>query len=106
AMYLAKGNGRSRVETYDPEQHSVLLEEMRLQADLRHAVDRGELRVEFQPVVLLADSEPVGMEALLRWEHPTLGRIAPGTFVPLAERAGLMDSIGRWVLRQSCSHAA
>ncbi len=106
AMYLAKANGRDRVEVYNPAVHSTLLDEMELQADLRRVVDSGQLRLEFQPVVLLSDSQPVGMEALLRWDHPTRGPISPATFVPLAERAGLMRPIGTWVLEEACGKAA
>jgi EAL domain-containing protein (putative c-di-GMP-specific phosphodiesterase class I) len=107
AMYLAKANGRDRVEVYDPEVHAALLDEMELIADLRRIAGSGEqMRLEFQPVVLLSDSEPVGMEALLRWDHPTRGPISPATFVPLAERAGLMRPIGTWVLERACAEAA
>jgi diguanylate cyclase (GGDEF)-like protein/PAS domain S-box-containing protein len=102
AMSTAKANGGDRIEVHETSHHADI---MQLQADLGGAIERGELQVHFQPVVTLRDGVPVGLEALLRWEHPTRGMIAPDVFIPIAEASGQMVSIGRWVLREACSLA-
>ena len=102
AMYQAKARGRNQVALYDPETHAQMLDEMQLQSDLRLALQRGELRLHFQPIVDLVDGSVVGGEALLRWEHPTRGLIAAGDFIASAERSGAMRDIGRWVLAEAC----
>ena len=102
AMYLAKENGRDRMQVFDPSRHSRLIDEIRLQADLRGALAEGELRVFFQPVVRFPGADTVGLEALLRWQHPVRGIVEPDVFIPIAERSGLIVSIGRWVLAEAC----
>src|SRR5688500_4383725 len=77
-----------------------------LGADLVGAIDRGEFRLEFQPVVRLGSGAVAGAEALLRWRHPQRGTIPPNEFIPLAEASGLIDEIGAFVLDQSCRAAA
>ena len=77
-----------------------------LRADLQGAIERGEFRLEFQPVVRLGGGQVAGAEALLRWRHPRRGTIAPNDFLPLAEQAGLIDAIGEFVLDQSARAAA
>jgi len=105
AMYLAKDHGRNHFKIYEmsPEyarQHGTVL-----RSRLRHAEGNGELRVVYQPQVNTVTEDIVGMEALLRWEHPELGMISPAVFIPLAEETGLIVSMGEWVLRTACSQA-
>ena len=103
AMYAAKTEGRSRVEVFAPSMLAPARERLDLDQDLRHAVERGELRLLFQPIIL-ADSEAIiGCEALVRWQHPTRGLVLPDAFIPLAEEIGLISDIDTWVLRAACS---
>jgi len=102
AMYVAKSKGRNRIEVYDDALHAEVLSAIELEADLRHCVQRGELRLEFQPLVVLTDGHPVGFEALVRWQHPRRGLVRPDVFIPIAERTGVIADIGRWVLGEAC----
>ncbi|MEZ4652019.1 MAG: EAL domain-containing protein [Candidatus Eisenbacteria bacterium] len=83
--------------------NATMLERLRLEADLRQAITRDELRVYFQPTISLGTGRVIGMEALVRWMHPTRGLLGPGSFIPLAEEAGLIRPLGRWVLAHACS---
>lgn len=105
AMYKAKENGRARYEVYDPRLFTRASERMRIERGLRRAVRRGELRLLYQPQILLANGEIVGFEALLRWERPERGLVAPGEFLYVAEETGLILPLGRWVLREACEQA-
>jgi diguanylate cyclase (GGDEF)-like protein len=106
AMYRAKARGPGEVETFDEQMRAELAARMRTEAELREAIDRGELEVHYQPVVLLGDGRVAGCEALLRWNHPTRGLVLPGEFVPVAEEHGLIGRIGSWVLERACAEAA
>ncbi|WP_157042005.1 putative bifunctional diguanylate cyclase/phosphodiesterase [Nitriliruptor alkaliphilus] len=102
AMYEAKRAGRSRVMAYSPDVHAQVTERLVLQAELRHALERGQFAVVYQPIVSVDDRRPVGVEALLRWYHPTHGTVPPDVFIPLAEASGDIIELGRWVLTEAC----
>jgi EAL domain-containing protein (putative c-di-GMP-specific phosphodiesterase class I) len=106
AMYMAKGHGKQRYEVYDPALHAVTTEHAALRRDLRHAVDNGQLRLDYQPVMDLSTGTIVGMEALLRWHHPVRGLVPPLEFIPLAEQTGDIDEIGLWTLRTATNQLA
>jgi diguanylate cyclase (GGDEF)-like protein/PAS domain S-box-containing protein len=106
AMYRAKALGKGRCELFEPDMHAAALERMAIEGDLRHAVVRGELRLHYQPVVELATGRIVGVEALLRWQHPTRGLVSPLDFIHVAEESGLIVPVGRWVLSEACRQVA
>jgi diguanylate cyclase (GGDEF)-like protein/PAS domain S-box-containing protein len=106
AMYQAKAHGRGRFEVFDGAMRARTVKRLSVENDLRRALEREELRVLYQPIVCLHDRSLAAVEALLRWEHPTRGLLAPGEFIPVAEESGLIESIGRWVLETACAQAA
>ena len=106
ALYAAKAAGRGKHCLYEPSMHSDASERQSLENDLRQAIERGELSVAYQPIVRAAGEEISGFEALVRWTHPSRGPIPPDKFVPLAEEAGLIGTIGEWVLKASLEEAA
>jgi diguanylate cyclase (GGDEF)-like protein len=106
AMYAAKAAGRRQWRRFDPDMHRSAVEWLELESDLRVAVDRESLTLAYQPIVTLQTGALRGVEALLRWVHPTRGVIPPDRFVPIAEEAGLIVPLGRWVLRTACRQVA
>jgi diguanylate cyclase (GGDEF)-like protein len=106
ALYAAKAAGRGKHCFYEPAMHSEAAERQLLENDLRQAIERGELAVHYQPIVRAAGEEISGFEALVRWQHPVRGAIPPAKFIPLAEEAGLIGTIGEWVLRTALEEAA
>jgi diguanylate cyclase (GGDEF)-like protein/PAS domain S-box-containing protein len=106
ALSAAKLAGRDRVTRFEPGMRAQAQAARELEQELRGALDGGEFRLVYQPVVALADRRVTGFEALLRWDSPRLGPVGPDRFVPVAEAAGLMDAIGAWVLREACATAA
>jgi diguanylate cyclase (GGDEF)-like protein/PAS domain S-box-containing protein len=105
ALYRAKTEARGSVRLFDSELDQELRQHRALQHDLGGAIERGELGVSYQPLAKLS-GEIIGFEALMRWKHPIFGIVPPNTFVPLAEKSGLIISMGEWVLRRVCVEAA
>jgi diguanylate cyclase (GGDEF)-like protein len=106
AMYKAKGNGRNAYALFDTSLRDEVRDRMNLEQALRRALPRGELSVHYQPIVDLATDELDGFEALMRWQHPTLGAVSPVDFIPVAEETGLIVESGAWLLRESAAQLA
>jgi predicted signal transduction protein with EAL and GGDEF domain len=103
AMYTAKVRGRGRSQVFEPEMHTAAVERLEVEADLRRAIERDEFVVYYQPIVDVASGWMSGVEALVRWQHPTRGLIPPALFIPLAEETGLILEVGRKVLVAACT---
>jgi diguanylate cyclase (GGDEF)-like protein len=102
AVYRAKERGRDRFEFFDQRMRARLLGRSRRESELRHAIDAGELRLYYQPLVVVDDLRVGRVEALVRWEHPRLGLLLPREFIPVAEETGFIVDLGSWVLREAC----
>ncbi|MFI7576376.1 putative bifunctional diguanylate cyclase/phosphodiesterase [Micromonospora sp. NPDC049497] len=102
ALRYAKQRGKNRIERYDAAYDQLLRRRTVVEHELRGAIERGELRLAFQPVASLPSVRPVGAEALLRWHHPQLGNVRPDEFIPLAEECGMIAQLGAWVLHEAC----
>lgn len=106
AMYSAKANGKGRIEIFDETLRSAAQRRLHLRIDLPRALAGNQLRVAYQPLYRIAEGDLTGFEALLRWDHPELGAITPGEFIPVAESSGFILELGRFVLAEACAQAA
>jgi len=102
AMYHAKGTGRNNFQFFKGDMNLRAVERQSLEGSLRHALEREQFLLHYQPKVNLETGEITGVEALIRWQHPDRGLISPGRFIPIAEDCGLIVQVGRWVLREAC----
>jgi predicted signal transduction protein with EAL and GGDEF domain len=105
AMYTAKRGGKRSYAIFEGEMHIAAVDRLEIEADLRRALDQQELTLQYQPIVTLHDNRIVGVEALVRWRHPTRGLLAPNVFIPIAEETGLICELGRQVLVEACLQA-
>ena len=106
AVYVAKDAGKGRSMRYESSLHTVVVDRLRLRADLEQAVANGDFVLDFQPIVALGTGRTAGFEALVRWRHPVRGLLSPGLFIDLAEESGLIVPLGAWVLRHAIAAAA
>ncbi len=106
ALSYAKNHGKGHSVVFEPSMHAATRERTELSAELVTAIERGEMNLVYQPIVDLHTGTLHGVEALLRWDHPTRGQVSPAVFVPLAEATGQITRIGRWVLQQACEQLA
>lgn len=105
AMYMSKTNGKGRYTIFEPDMRKALVKRVQLEADLRSGIDRCEFEVYYQPIIDLQSEKVMGTEALVRWNHPTMGIVPPMEFIPLAEESGLIIPLGKWILEEACRQA-
>ena len=106
AMYVAKTNGKHSFVVYEPAMQDQLFEQRLLISQLPGGIERGQFRAYYQPIVDLASGQITGAEALVRWQHPERGLLQPGDFLPIAEKAGAIFELDRWMFQEACFHAA
>ncbi len=106
AMYRAKWDGKHRYAVFESGMQEVIQNRMELEMDLREALEKEEFFLAYQPTIDLSDMSPTGVEALIRWNHPSRGVVQPEGFIPLLEESGLITEIGKWVLEQACAQGA
>ena len=106
AMYVAKQRGKRTFTVFEPAEHDVLIRDLALRNDLELAMERREFTIAYQPIIALDSGRVAGVEALIRWQHPTLGQLLPEEFIPLAEATGAIVPLGRWILTAACRAAA
>ncbi|MFL6759165.1 EAL domain-containing protein [Sphingomonas sp.] len=106
ALYAAKAAGKGCFRFFEPEMHDAARDRQLMESDLRVALEKGQLRLVYQPCVDASSEDVTGFEALIRWDHPEHGPVSPVQFIPLAEEIGLINEIGEWVLRTACAEAA
>ena len=106
ALYQAKAAGKNRYEVFDPQMQTTISRRTDLEFDLRSALTGNQYRLMYQPIYNLDDLTVVGVEALLRWDHPTRGLISPDEFIPILEQTGQIRDVGRWVLHHACQQMA
>jgi diguanylate cyclase (GGDEF)-like protein len=105
AMYQAKTNGKGQVERHEPAMHEAIIRGYELRTELAAAIASGAFFLDYQPIIDIRTGTIVAGEALVRWRHPTRGILAPGEFIGIAERSGLIQDLGRWILREACAQA-
>jgi diguanylate cyclase (GGDEF)-like protein len=106
ALYASKGNGRGQFRFYSSDLHSEAERRRQIEEDLRDALSSDQMHVAYQPIMDTKTNKVVSLEALARWEHPELGNVSPGVFIPIAEECNLIGALGDWVLKQACIDAA
>jgi predicted signal transduction protein with EAL and GGDEF domain len=106
ALYQAKAAGKNQYEVFHPEMHTEISRRIELEFDMRSAIENNQFRLAYQPIYNLDDLALVGVEALLRWEHPNLGNVEPDEFIPILEQTGQIQEVGRWVLIHACTQMA
>jgi len=106
ALYTAKQNGKARYVLFDQDMQDKLVHRIRLEQDLRNAIENDQLTLVYEPIIDLLAGKTAGFEALVRWNHPTLGTVAPDEFIPLAENINLIGPLGEWVIHEACAQLA